>query len=314
MTNQEIMALLEKAAITTQVATTVSAEDASEFIDLALEQVSVLNKFQVERNITTGRKLSTLELGEPVTHEDVENTDPEAGEVITPTFGEKQLTPAGVRLDYDVTFDMIRENIEGEGINETLNMLFSKRHGKDMVMMAFRGDTTLADDTRTNKALRAFDGINKQAADSSNTHILNTGTSTSLTDTDDLAGEVFSEMLKLLPEDYKDPEGLAFEVSWDDYYRYLDQISARGTELGDRALTGQWQPNYNGIPVVPLFKQVSTHRILTPLKNVAIGWGREWEKGQDVYNRAGRIEITIRTGVDAKIVLDDALVMAYPVD
>lgn len=314
MTNQQIMELIEKAAITTSVASVVSTEDANEFIDMAIDQTAVLQMIRTERNIVTGRKLETIELGEPVTHEDVENTEPVSGEVIAPTFSTKTLTPAKARLDYDITFDTLRENIEGDNINATLNQVFSKRHGKDLVMITFRGDTALADDTRTNKALRIFDGINKQADASSDVHKLNTGTSTPLIDTDDLDGEVFPGLLDLLPEDYKDPDMLAFMVSWTDFYRYLRQIKARSTNLGDQIVNGQWNVNFEGIPVQPIYGQVSTHRILAPFKNIAAGWGREMEVGRDVYNRAGRIEVTMRTSLDAKIVLDDAFAIAYPVD
>lgn len=311
MTNEELMALIEKAAITTSVATTVSVEDANAFIDMAVEQNAILQKFRVERNIVTGRKLDTLELGEPVTHADSENTEPEGDEVIVPTFGQKQLTPAAARLDYDITFDTLRENIEGQDINTTLNRAFSKRHGKDLVMMAFRGDTSLADTSRTNKALRIFDGVNKQAANSGNVHTLDIGSGYSGSDNTDLLGEVFPYMRDLMPTDYMDPEMLGMFVSWPRYFKYLDQLGARNTTLGDKAVTGEITLKWQGIPVEPVYGQVDGYLHLTPYKNIAVGWGREMQKGQDVYNRAGRIEVTIRTSLDTKIVLDDALVVAY---
>jgi len=310
MTNQEIMALLEKAAITTSVATTVSAEDAREFIDLSKEQLSILQKLRVETGIVTGRKLDNIELGEPVTHEDTENTDPAAAEIIAPTFNPKTLTPVKVRVDYDVTFDTIRENIEGQNINTTLNRVFSKRHGKDVVMMAFRGDTTLADTTRTNKALRAFNGFNVQAAASSDVHKVDL---TGETDSTDLLGEVFPDMRDAVPTDYQDPENLVYLVSFARYWHYRDQIGERATSAGDNALIGSQPITFNGIPVIPVFGQVDGYLYLTPMKNLAIGWGREMEVGRDVYNRAGRIEVTMRTSVDAKIAVDDALVVAYAV-
>lgn len=310
MTNQEIMELIEKAAITTSVATTVSSEDAKEFIDMSKDQIGILQQLRVETAIVTGRKLDTIELGEPVTHEDTENTDPEAGEVIAPTVTEKELTPHGVRLDYDITFDTIRENIEGQNINQTLNQLFSKRHGKDAVMMAFRGDTTLADTTRTNKALRVFDGFNEQAKDSSDVHTVDLN---GVTDSTNLLGEVFPDMRDAVPTDFMDPENLAYFTSYGRYFHYRDQLSERGTSLGDNALAGDNPITFNGIPVIPVYGQVDGYLFLGPKKNFAIGWGRQMEVGRDVYNRAGRIEITMRPSLDAKIVLDDALVVAYAV-
>ena len=59
--------------------------------------------------------------------------------------------------DVEEFIDLTREQtaILQEGWNralQALNNLFAKRFGKDVVLIAFNGDTALPNDTRTNKA------------------------------------------------------------------------------------------------------------------------------------------------------------------
>ena len=53
---------------------------------------------------------------------------------------------------------------------EELNNLFSKRVGKDVVLMAFMGDTALPADSRVNKALRHLDGYIKRFGTDASVH------------------------------------------------------------------------------------------------------------------------------------------------
>ena len=163
-----------KAQIDTSItAGTVSAQDASEFIDLTREQTQILDVIRVETGIRKSLNLDTLTLGEPVIIAGVEGTEPAAGDVVAAGRSRATLLPISILAAFDVTYSWLHKAIThvARGISEAegrrramqaLNNLFAKRFGKDVVMIAFNGDTALPNDTRTNKALRVLDGYIKQ--------------------------------------------------------------------------------------------------------------------------------------------------------
>lgn len=317
LSNEELVAQLRKAAITTALGGLVSPQQAREFIDLSVDQTAILNEIRTESDIQVAMELHDWFLSEPVTVSGTEATEPDAADVTTPTIVKKTLQPKEAVAAFDVSFDMIRQNIAqldptgqgygGNAFSNALNRLFAKRMGKDFVLMAFSGDTSIVGTSRTDKALKHMDGFIKIAENDA------TVKDFTIPGSPTYSGKtgVFTSMLKLLPKDYRDDRSvLRFFVSQNVIDAYEDEIADRQTDTADKILFGQGvEFNYKRIKIVPVFGQSDDRIILTPQENLAIGWGRRMMFGMDVYNRKRTVEVTVTADVDADIVRGDALVL-----
>ena len=143
MTNQELVRVLKAQIDTTAVAGLSSPEEAEQFVDLAVDQTDVLDMIRVETGIRSSMNLDSLELGEPVIVSATEGAAPASQDVVAAGRTRKTLNPEEVIAAYDVTFSFLRKNIERSMVNRTLNEIFAKRFGKDLVLMAFNGDTSI---------------------------------------------------------------------------------------------------------------------------------------------------------------------------
>ncbi len=303
ITNDELVKLLEKANITTSTGGQQSAQDVAEFVELSVDQTAVLKAIRNETGIVTSRNIDALDLGDPAMVAATEATAPADGDIVAPTVGRKTLTPVEVLLAYNVSFDFLRKNVEGQDVNQTLNRLFAKRFGKDAVIVAFTGDTLLANDTRIHKCQRIFNGFVKLALADADVHDV------TLNGTDYL-GTIFPNMLDAMPKDYKDDRSsLGLFVSADVAEAYARQIGDRATAYGDSVLTGMALPMFRGIQLYPVFQMSDTKMILTPKNNLVVGFGNQMTVGMDIYNRRRIVEYTIIAGLDAEYVVGDALVL-----
>lgn len=305
LSNEELLQIL-KAQITTGLGGLASAQDANEFIDLAVEQTAVLQNIRVETGIKTSMNLDALDLGEPAMVGATEATAPDAADVVTPTHIRKVLQPIEVISAYDVSFSFLRKNIEGDRVNESLNRIFAKRFGKDTVQLIFSGDNSIVDTDRTSKLLKILDGFVQQAVDDATVHDYPIDASPAYT------SEVFPEMLAMLPKDYKDQrDQLAFFCSANVYDAYADEIGARATALGDMVLVGNYGQalTYKGIALKPVYGLADGNIILTLMNNLAVGFGQEMTVGRDIYNRTRILQVTITAEIDCKFVVGDAVVL-----
>ena len=306
MSNEELIEVLKAHIDTSDPSGIASAQDAEEFIDLAVEQTQVLGMIRVETGIRSAFNLDNMALGEPVTVKATEGTAPDPADVVAVTRTRKALTPQEVIAAFDVTFSFLRKNIERGRVNETLNRIFAKRFGKDIVLMAFMGDTSNIGSTRTDKALKAIDGFVTQASTDPAVHSYTIPASPNYSTT------VFPSMLGLLPKDYRDQrEDLAFFVSADVYDAYAAEIGSRATALGDMLLAGPWSQNlsFMGVKLIPVFGLDTGNILLTLKENLVVGFGQELTVGRDIDNRERLLKVTLTAEVDAKYVVGDALVI-----
>lgn len=307
MTNEQLLDLLKATIDTSGGQGIASAEDANEFIDLAIDQTPVLQTIRNERDIVNSRNLDSLFLAEPVTTADTEGVAPGAADVVAPAQTRRTLSPVTCVSAFDVSFDFLRRNIAGERVNDQLNALFAKRVGKDIVHLAFMGDTATSPvTTRTDKLLDILDGFVVQAVADANVHDYTIPGSPSYSTV------VFPAMLAALPKDYRDQRSeLGLFCSADVYDAYADELITRETILGDNVLAGPWGENlaFKGVALHAVYGMATNRIILTLRDNLVIGWGGEITIGRDIDNRAGLLKVTMRPRVDVKIVEGDALVL-----
>ena len=307
MTNEQLVNVLKATIDTGTAAGLASPQDAEAFVDLSRAQTSVMQEIRVETGIRTSFNLDSIALGEPVTVAATEGVAPGAADVIAPARTRRLLAPKEVIAAFDVSFSFLRKNIQGEAVNDTLNTLFAKRFGKDMVMLLMGGDVALAADTRTNKLLRICDGVVKRAAADAGVRAVVIGANPSY------VSQVFPAMIAALPKDYRDDRAeLRFFVSADVYDSYAQEIGSRPTTAGDAILVGSWEKGlmFNGVKLIPVFGQATNKIVLTPRDNLAMGFGKEMTVGRDIDNRERLLKVTLTADVDVNYAVSDALVLA----
>ena len=120
-----------------------NAEQANQFITFMRDYSSFLKKVNFIKMTKTTRDLDSLEVNKRALRRQVENADnPATGTV---TQKRRSLKAIGVVMPYDVSFQYMKENIEGKNVNSTLAKLFAQRFANDTVELAFLGDESDTD-------------------------------------------------------------------------------------------------------------------------------------------------------------------------
>ena len=123
---------------------------------------------------------------------------------------------------------MLQQNIEGDDFEVTAMRAFAARMALDLELLALLGDEALtpASNDKLGQLLLGNDGWFKLAQEG---HVLDLGGATVETG-------IFSEMLRMLPKQYRGDPGLRFIVGETTVIDWQDMLQGRATALGDAAL------------------------------------------------------------------------------
>lgn len=302
MTNQDIMVLLQKAGITT--VTTgglLNTEQSEKFIQTTVDQSAFLKSIRIERNIGTARDLDTLGVGTRLLHKPVEDTNPNDDKLKGVIVGKRTLTPVEVMLPYNISLSYLEENIEKQGVEDTINTAFSKQFSNDLVDLMLNGDTT--DNGADKVFLNITESIYRHLAADANKQLFNR-----VAENTDWKGSVFPGLLKLMPSKHKaDLSKLSFLVSHDLEEEYRSQLADRNTALGDSYLVEGKDAYFKGVKVEPVPCMPYGSVLLTNKQNLAAGFGREITVYKQFQPRARRVEYTITAKIDFDYVLTDLI-------
>ncbi len=280
-----------------------NAEQANQFIIFMQDYSSILKKINFIKMSKTTRDLDSLEVNKRALRRQLENADnPVTGEV---THKRRTLSAQGVIMPYDVTFQYMKENIEGKNVNTTLAKLFAGQFANDTVELAFIGDETSSDDfTKIN------DGWIKIAKNDADTHKFDTEGST------DYLNTVFPGLLAAMPTKYyslyteEDKSKIKILCSPTVNRKYKQQLQARNTALGDALITGGKNVSYDGFEIVPVAFIPDNTQIVTPYENLVYGiFGQSLEVYHEIVPRKTRYEYTLLADFDMEINNPDALVI-----
>ena len=170
--------------------------------------------------------INKLHIGEPITVSVAENTNPaQDNKVLT---NQVHLDAKKTKSSYDLTTEVLQQNIEGDEFELTVMRAMAARAALDLEYLALLGDETLtpAPNDKLGNLLAGNDGWFKLAHSG---HVL------------DLNGAqvepgIFSEMLRMLPPQYRGDPGLRFIVGETLVIDWQDTLQGRATALGDAAL------------------------------------------------------------------------------
>lgn len=280
-----------------------NAEQANQFITFMRDYSSFLKKVNFIKMTKTTRDLDSLEVNKRALRRQVENADnPATGTV---TQKRRSLKAIGVVMPYDVSFQYMKENIEGKNVNSTLAKLFAQRFSNDTVELAFLGD-----ESDTDNFININDGWIKIAKEDSDTHKFDTEGSA------DYLNTVFPGLLAAMPNKYyslyteEDKSKIKIFCSPTVNRKYKQQLQARNTALGDALITGGKNVSYDGFEIVPVAFIPDDIQIVTPYENLIYGiYGQSLEVYHDVVPRKTRHEYTLLADFDMEINNPDALVI-----
>lgn len=280
-----------------------NAEQANKFMTFMQDYSPFLNKVDFIRMQKTTRDLDSLDVNKRALRRQAENT--ENAPTGTVSHMRRTLNAVGVIMPYDVTFQYMKENIEGENVNTTLAQMFAKQFANDTVELAFLGDESSDDNF-----IKINNGWLKIAKADSATHKFDTEGST------DYLNTVFPGLLSAMPDKYynlyteEDKSKIKIFCSPTVNRRYKQQLQARNTALGDALITGGKNVNYDGFEIVPVAFIPDGIQIVTPYENLVYGiYGQSLEVYNQVVPRKTRYEYTLLADFDMEINNPDALVI-----
>ena len=280
-----------------------NAEQANQFMTFMQDYSSILKKVNFIKMTKTTRDLDSLEVNKRALRRQLENADnPAVGAV---TQSRRTLSAVGVIMPYDVTFQYMKENIEGTKVNATLAKMFAQQFANDTVELAFIGDESSTDDfTKINN------GWIKIAKNDAATHKFDNEGS------EDYLGKVFPGLLAAMPTKYyslyteEDKSKLKIFCSPTVNRKFKQQLQARNSALGDALITGGKNVSYDGFEIVPVAFIPDNIQIVTPYENLVYGiFGQSLEVYHEVVPRKTRYEYTLLADFDMEINNPDALVI-----
>lgn len=280
-----------------------NAEQSNQFMTFMQDFSSILKKVNFIRMTKTTRDLDSIEVNKRALRRQHENADnPAVGEV---TQSRRTLSAVGVIMPYDVTFQYMKENIEGQNVNTTLAKMFAQQFANDTAELAFLGDESSTD---------AFIGINdgwiKLAKSDGSTHKFDAEKS------EDYLNKVFPGLLSAMPSKYyslytdEDKSKIKIFCSPTVNRKYKQQLQTRNTALGDALITGGKNVSYDGFEIVPAAFIPDNIQIVTPYENLVYGiHGQSLEVYHEIVPRKTRYEYTLLADFDMEINNPDALVI-----
>ena len=303
MTNEQLLAELKKAGITTD--TTgglLTVEQYNKFITSAVAMDTFMNKIRVERNIGTSRELNLMGVNSRILRAAGETNTFADGDLSAVNTSKKTLVPKKVRLARDISLDELHQNIEGSGLEETINNLFATQFANDLMDLGINGKVATDPADPDYLFLKIIDGwLVKMAADPDK-HFYSRG------DSRDWKGIVFSAIIKKMPEKFLNLPGLSFFVGRNVDDEYRDQLGERITSLGDVMIQTNPPTTFKGYPVERLPFLPDGAVLFTVPTNLAVGFGRDMSVFRFVNGRKDVVEYTTYASVDFNHVETDKLV------
>ncbi|PHD58685.1 phage major capsid protein [Bacillus wiedmannii] len=256
MTNAQLLRRLErveKAAMTTSGmnAGLLSPEQSKEFFRMAFDSTPFS---QLHRKATRKAKqgeLDKIAIGGRILRKKTENSDDGYRAGVETSKIEYNTKP--IRLPWEITEELLRENIEGEGYEDAVMELMSTQTGIDLEDLHWNGDIDSSD-----PFLNINDGWLKKIKKSKTSHIVDhvklvTGTGEAATANGFGKGSIFA-LSSAMPNKYKNGN-LRWIMSPNRREKWIQYLTDRPTGAGDAALLGAGdqvnKPMGYGIVTVP---------------------------------------------------------------
>jgi len=170
-----------------------SPAQAKKFISYMADNTGILKDTRLEEMSAPEKQLDFLLIGSRLIRKATEASSP--SELAGVNINRKELRSVKVRLSADITSEFLEDNIEGKTAGERIAAELAQQFGNDLADLMFNGD--IAASGTDASFLTIGDGIIKQAKASADTHKY------SLKNKSNFKGDIFPNMLKLMPNKFK---------------------------------------------------------------------------------------------------------------
>jgi hypothetical protein len=222
-------------------------EQQRQFIVLLKRYSSIFGAVRTVVMPQAAMDINKLHIGEPITVSLSENTNPaQDNKVLT---NQVHLDAKKTRASYDITTEVLQQSVEGDEFELTVMRSMAARAALDLEYLALLGDESLtpAPNDKLGNLLAGNDGWFKQAQQG---HVLDLNGA-------EIEPGIFSEMIRMLPPQYRGDPGLRFIVGETTIIDWQDTLQGRQTGLGDSAL-GDMGPSrspygkrFLSVPIIP---------------------------------------------------------------
>lgn len=278
----------------------------AKLLDATRYQEMDSQKVNIDRIAFTGRVLEKV----------AENA--EASDYAEINTKQNQLSAEEVVAVVGLTDQMLRRNIEKEGLEDTIVQLLGEHAGKDLEELGiFASDawTGYHNEAMGSTQWSAIDLINGWVRKCENK--LDSTAPYFSDDTQDVS-LLFEELLQTLPKQYLVDRGdWRFYTNWKIQNEYINELKDRGTPLGDEMYENNRNVRYKDIPVeyIPMLERFDNDIVmLQNPDNMVWGVFHEVTLETDRIPKARRTDFVLTFEGDAHYEDENAGVIAVDVD
>ncbi|CAF1787062.1 phage major capsid protein [Bacillus subtilis] len=303
MTNQEAIRKAEMTLSSLKSGGLMNPTQASAFIRMVQDTPTILKDSRVIQMDHDTQKIEKIGFGQRILRAAQEGKALADDQKAVPTTSTVDLSTKEVIAEIDITYDTLENNIEGEGLQDTIMQILAERAAVDIEELIVNGDTSSSD-----PFLAQINGIRKQAA----SHIVDAAG-------EELSRQIFKRGYKAVPPKYlRIPQEFRFYTSPGIEVEWKDRVADRQTSLGDAAVQGGLSSAF-GVPVKGIANMQPytigeadattdvSDIILTHPKNIILGFSRNIRIEVDKDIRARKFIIVLTAKLDSKFEEEDAV-------
>jgi len=274
------------------------AEQANAFIDMVMEQPTILRRVRTIRMTAPRRKINRIGFASRILRaarqtggENDRGTNSRyllASERSKPTTSQFEINTEEVIAEIRLPYELFEDNIEGDSLESHIMRLIAERAAIDLEELALAADTTSGD-----SFLALHDGYLKRM---------------SVNVVDNLSAGITPALFKngmlAMPQKYlRNLSQMSHVISVANTIKYRDVVAQRATGYGDAMLTSQQAINAYGVPVdaAPMLAAVGSGNqgFFTFLQNLVFGIQRDIrvEVDRDIRSREFIVVLTARVAL-----------------
>lgn len=302
MRNQDIIRKAEMSLSALKSGGLMNPAQASAFIRMVQNTPTIFSESRVIQMENDSQKFEKIGFGQRILRAAEEGKALTDDQLTVPATSTVRLNTKEVIAEINITYDTLENNIEKDGLRQTIMQILAERAAVDIEELVVNGDTSSSD-----PYLAQLDGIRKQTV----SHVIDGNG-------EELSRATFKKGLKAIPAKYlRLPQEFRFYTSQGMEIEWKDRVADRQTNLGDLAVQGGLSSAF-GVPV----KGVSNLRpysvgegdsqyeasdiILTHPKNIILGFSRNIRIEVDKDIRSRKFIIVLTAKLDSKFEEEDA--------
>lgn len=270
---------------------------ANAFIDMVVEQPTILNQARVVRMPAPSHKINRLGFGSRIMKAAPQGTSPfaaddgsndrilAAADRSAPTTSQITLTSKEVMAEVHLPYELLEDNIEGQSFETHVMRLIAERAAEDFEEWALQADTASGD-----AYLALNDGLLK-AATTNVVDNLSAG----------ISPDLFESALLTMPQKYlRNLSTLRQFIPVADTIKYRANVAKRATGYGDSALTDSGELVAYGVPVQASPLMPASTGLFTFPGNMLFGIQRDIQVETDRDIRSRQVIIVLTARIDVK--------------